>query len=56
LISGISRPGLLLKLNQATSLGKKIFSHYQKYPEKWSADTFTAWMAKADALFGRIVL
>jgi flavin-dependent dehydrogenase len=56
LINGISRPGLLLKLNKATTLGKKVFSHYRDYPGKWSADAFAAWMAKADSLFGRIVI
>jgi flavin-dependent dehydrogenase len=56
LINGISRPGLLLKLNNATTLGKKVFSHYRNYPGKWSADAFAAWTAKADALFGRIVV
>jgi flavin-dependent dehydrogenase len=55
LINGISKPGLLLKLNKATTLGEKIFSHYQNYPETWSADAFIAWTAKADSLFGRIV-
>jgi flavin-dependent dehydrogenase len=53
LINGISRPRLLLKLNKATTLGKKIFSHYRNFPETWSADAFGAWTAKADSLFGR---
>jgi hypothetical protein len=56
LINGISRPGLLLKLNKATTLGKKIFSHYQNYPKKWSTSAFAAWTTRADSLFGKIVL
>ncbi len=55
LIRGITRPGLLLQLNKATTLGKKIFHHYRHYPETWDPDTFRAWEQKARALFGGIV-
>ena len=52
---GISRPGLLLQLNRATTMGKKIFRHYCHYPTVWEAQTFAAWVQKADDLFGRII-
>ncbi len=55
LIRGISRPGLLLQLNRATAMGKKIFRHYSHYPTAWDAKTFSAWVQKADELFGRII-
>jgi digeranylgeranylglycerophospholipid reductase len=55
LMRGMSRPGLLLQLNRATTMGKKIFRHYSQYPTDWEEKTFTAWVKKADALFGRIV-
>jgi hypothetical protein len=52
---GVSRPGLLLQLNRATTMGKKIFRHYGQYPSDWEEKIFAAWVKKADALFGRIV-
>ena len=55
LVRGISRPGLLLQLNRATTMGKKIFRHYSHYPTVWEAKTFSAWVKKADDLFGRII-
>ena len=55
LIRGISRPGLLLQLNRATTVGKKIFRHYSHYPAVWDGETFAAWVKKADHLFGRII-
>jgi digeranylgeranylglycerophospholipid reductase len=55
LIRGISRPGLLLQLNRATTMGKKIFRHYNRYPTAWEAKSFFAWVKKADDLFGRII-
>jgi digeranylgeranylglycerophospholipid reductase len=55
LIRGISRPGLLLQLNRATTTGKKIFRHYGRYPATWEENTFAAWAKKADILFGHIV-
>ena len=53
-IRGISRPGLLLQLNKATATGKKIFNHYQAYPQDWNPDAFRSWDKKADALFRKI--
>jgi digeranylgeranylglycerophospholipid reductase len=55
LMRGMSRPGLLLQLNRATTMGKKIFRHYGQYPSDWEEKIFAAWVKKADALFGRIV-
>lgn len=54
-IRGISRLGLLLQLNRATTAGKKIFRHYCRYPAIWEENTFASWAKKADALFGRII-
>lgn len=54
LTNGISRPMLLMKLNKATMLGKKIFKHYQNYPESWDAGSFSQWMARAERLFADI--
>ncbi len=48
---GITRPGILLKLNAATTAGTKIFKHYMAYPGRWDADIFEAWRLKADQLF-----
>jgi len=55
LIRGISRPGLLMQLNRATTMGKKIFNHYRHYPESWDPDTFRTWEQKARALFDAII-
>jgi len=44
LAGGISRPRLLLKLNKATSAGKKTYRHYMNYPKTWSADVFEKWI------------
>jgi len=55
LMRGISRPGLLLQLNRATTMGKKIFRHYSHYPAVWEEKTFSAWVKKADDLFNKIV-
>jgi len=54
LIHGISRPALLLKLNNATTLGTKILKHYLRYPEAWDAAAFEAWRAQADRLFEKV--
>ena len=55
LASGITRPGILLKLNAATTAGTKIFKHYMAYPGRWDADLFEAWSLKADQLFATTV-
>ena len=52
--SGIKRPGLLLKLNKATTTGKKIFRHYRNYPLKWDPAEFYGWTAKTRKLFGKL--
>lgn len=52
---GITRPGLLLKLNAATTAGTKIFKHYMAYPGRWDASLFEAWKSKADKLFAAAV-
>ena len=51
LIRGITRPGLLLKLNAATTIGTKIYRHYLAYPPKWNPTKFKEWETKADQLF-----
>ena len=53
LARGISRPGLLLKLNKATTVGTKILKHYLKYPESWNPAAFDAWRTRTDDLFGK---
>jgi len=53
LARGISRPGLLLKLNKATTVGTKILKHYLKYPESWNPAAFAAWRTRAEGLFGK---
>lgn len=50
-IGGITRPGLLLKLNAATTAGTKIFKHYLAYPQKYDAAKFEIWKIKSDQLF-----
>ena len=54
LVNGISRPSLLMRLNKATTLGKRIFSHYRNYPPRWDPAEFQKWTAKAEALFSRV--
>jgi digeranylgeranylglycerophospholipid reductase len=54
LINGISRPGLLMKLNRATTFGRKIFRHYRNYPQKWDASGFEKWVKTTDAFFSAI--
>jgi flavin-dependent dehydrogenase len=55
LVGGITRPGILLKLNAATTAGAKIFKHYLAYPAVWDAAKFEAWRLKADQLFAATV-
>jgi digeranylgeranylglycerophospholipid reductase len=54
LINGLPRPRLLMKLNRATTLGKKIFAHYQRYPESWTFSAFDKWVGKSETLFAGI--
>lgn len=51
LLKGITNPRLLLKLNNATTIGTKILKHYRNYPRKWDAAAFEKWSAKAESLF-----
>ena len=51
---GSAEPGLLLKLNNATTLGTKILKHYLAYPETWDAAAFEAWRIRADRLFEKV--
>lgn len=55
LLRGFTRPGLLMQLNKATTTAKKIFRHYQAYPEIWDPDAFKAWEQKARALFDSLI-
>lgn len=52
LINGFSRPALLMKLNQATTAGKKLYNHYQNYPKVWNSEQFKRWEAESERLFG----
>ncbi|MBA4367181.1 MAG: hypothetical protein C0403_06035 [Desulfobacterium sp.] len=54
-VNGFTRPGLLLKLNAATTAGTKIFKHYLAYPPKWNSVQFEDWRVKADRLFAATV-
>lgn len=54
LVNGLTRPWLLMKLNRATTLGKKIFKHYRDYPETWQPATFAQWVEKSEELFSSI--
>ncbi|MFP4533847.1 MAG: NAD(P)/FAD-dependent oxidoreductase [Desulfobacterales bacterium] len=54
LINGISRPALLMRLNKATTLGKRIFRHYRNYPSRWDPAEFHNWAQKAGLLFSRV--
>ncbi len=51
LINGLTRPRLLVKLNQATTLGKKIFAHYHNYPKTWDPSAFDKWATRTEKLF-----
>ena len=53
LANGFYRPGLLMKLNRANSIGKKVFVHYRNYPAKWDPEAFSRWVQKAGRLFGK---
>ncbi|MBW1898850.1 MAG: hypothetical protein JRI61_07305, partial [Deltaproteobacteria bacterium] len=52
---GLAKPSLLMKLNQATSAGKKIFKHYQKYPKIWDSELFGIWEGESKKLFEKII-
>ena len=51
LVRGITRPGILMKLNGAISIGRKIYRHYLSYPREYDPAVFARWVARADALF-----
>jgi digeranylgeranylglycerophospholipid reductase len=52
LARGITRPGLLMKLNDATGAGKRVFRHYARYPASWDQAAFGKWMRAAARYFG----
>lgn len=52
LVNGLTRPLLLMKLNRATTLGKKIYAHYRDYPATWNPSAFDEWVKKSEKLFG----
>ncbi|MFW5747769.1 MAG: hypothetical protein ACOCX6_03110, partial [bacterium] len=54
LVRGITRPGLLLNLSRAISLGRKIYRHYLSYPREYDQAVFARWAAGADVLFDTI--
>lgn len=51
LVSGISKPSILMKLGKAVSTGKKVYAHYARYPRKWSEKGFERWKKRAETLF-----
>ena len=48
---GITRPGLVLQLNKATTIGTKILRQYPKYPVYRDAAEFAAWRTGTEDLF-----
>jgi digeranylgeranylglycerophospholipid reductase len=52
LVRGIARPGVLMKLNTAISLGKRIHRHYRRYPKEYHEDSFATWTEDAREIFG----
>ena len=52
--NGFSKPRLLLKLNRANTIGKKIFRHYRNYPAQWDPAAFSGWTKKARDLFEKL--
>ncbi len=51
LVNCIGRPGLLMKLNKATTIGTKLYKHYMAYPSTWNPESFRKWQQKAGKLF-----
>jgi flavin-dependent dehydrogenase len=54
LVSGIARPAILMKLGRATTIGKKVYAHYRRYPTEWSDRAFARWMSEAERIFSGI--
>ncbi len=40
---------------QVTTMGKRIFQHYQNYPEIWGPAAFQAWEQKSRRLFEGLI-
>ena len=53
LVGCISKPGLLLTLNKATTIGTKLYKHYLNYPSSWNSDQFESWKKKTEQLFAK---
>lgn len=51
LLGCIGRPGLLLKLNRATTIGTKLYRHYLNYPKAWNPAAFEKWRQTSKQLF-----
>ncbi|MFH2131237.1 MAG: NAD(P)/FAD-dependent oxidoreductase [bacterium] len=49
----LTRPGLLMQLNKATTLGTALYKHYQRYPANWNPDIFQQWCRTSDRLFSK---
>jgi flavin-dependent dehydrogenase len=45
LFAGLAAPGKLMQLNKAVSGARRIFKHYQQYPDKWDHEAFRKWQA-----------
>jgi len=53
LVRCLPKPGLLLQLNKATTIGTALHKHYLKYPATWNRDVFDKWRAIAERLFSK---
>ncbi len=54
LVGCISKPGLLLTLNKATTIGTKLHKHYLNYPSIWNPSQFEKWKNKTEQLFAKV--
>ncbi len=45
--SGLTRPGILLKLNRAVGNAAKVYEHYRNYPSVWDAAAYEKWKNRA---------
>lgn len=54
LVGCISKPGLLLTLNKATTIGTKLYKHYLNYPTVWNPMQFEKWKHKTEQLFAKV--
>ncbi len=51
LLRGIFKPTVLVKLNEATGGGAKIYNHYKNYPATWDPASFEQWNNETKKLF-----